>query len=283
MTSTLRRSLTQAALGLGLLLVGACARSSAARPPAPAPASSWRFVLAPGEYVYDVANDAAILLVADAPQRDSVTTSARVTYRLGAGRDGALSLAGTVDSFRVVSGGRVQPPAAGDAPVEFSGTLAASRHVELANVLTADCSSPSTPLLAVARDLLVAPPASFALGTVWHDTTTTPGCRGAIPVTTTSIQRYEVQGADTFAGIPAVRIARASTVSMSGSASPRGQPVTIAGEGAGTSSLFFDPARGRFLGARGESTTRLTLSAAGQSRAFTQRVRQRVTLRGLAP
>lgn len=288
MISTSRRTSVRAARALSVLLLGACARPAATGAPAPAaPAavSSWRFALAPGEYAYHVANDAAILLATDTlAQRDSVTTSARVTYRLAAAGGGSLSLAGTVDSFTVVSGGRVQPPAALDAPVAFSGTIDASRHhVELAHALTGDCSSASTPLLAVARDLLVAPPAAFAVGTVWHDTVTTMGCRGTIPVTTRSVQRYEVQGAEAFAGVNAVRIARASTVSMSGSASPRGQPVSIVGAGAGASNLYFDPARGRFLGATGESTTKLTLSASGQSREFTQRVRQRVLLRGLAP
>lgn len=288
MISTTSRVVGRATRVLCLLLLGACARPPASGAPAPAtPAvvTSWRFALAPGEYSYHVANDAAILLAMDSlAQRDSVTTSARVTYRLAATGGGSLSLAGTVDSFTVVSGGRVQPPAALVAPVAFSGTIDASRHhVALANTLSGDCTSASTPLLAVARDLLVAPPASFAVGTTWHDTVTTMGCRGAIPVSTRSVQRYEVLGAEMFAGVSAVRISRASTVSMSGSASPRGQPVSITGAGAGTSSLYFDPARGRFLGATGESTTKLTLAASGQSREFTQRVRQRVVLRGLAP
>ena len=288
MRSSTSRTVLRATRAVSLLLLGACGRPPASGAPAPAmpaTASSWRFALAPGEYIYHVANDAAILLATDTlAQRDSVTTSARVTYRLAPAGGGSLSLAGTVDSFTVVSGGRVQPANAPTAPVAFSGTIDPSRHhVELANALTGDCTSAATPLLAVARDLLVAPPPSFAVGTVWHDTVTTMGCRGTIPVSTRSVQRYEVQGADTFAGVSAVRIARASTVSLSGSASPRGQPVSIAGSGAAASALYFDPARGRFLGATGESTTKLTLSASGQSREFTQRVRQRVLLRGLVP
>src|SRR3712207_7206650 len=59
-------------------------------------------------------------------------------------------------------------------------------------------------LLAQARELLIAVPASLAIGSRWQDTTVVGTCRGEIPVTMRAVREYLVEGPDSLASAPAI-------------------------------------------------------------------------------
>ena len=285
--------LTVASLGAGLL--AGCVRQPApatSGAPAPAPAGPerrWHFAYAPGSYTYLVESSAVIDLTGDTTSaRDSVRTSAVFQYRLTSA-PGGLAVAGTVDSFQVTAGrtGVVQRPLTAPVPfealVDTTARALVLRGAMAGALTTPDCASPGRGLVVAARELLVVPPTALEQGQTWRDTVTTVTCRGDIPITNPIEQRYEVEGRDSYAGVAAVRLRRRGHTTLAGSASPRGQAVTLSGDGTTDARLWVDAAAGRLLGGSGEATTKITLSAAGQSRSFTQRALQRITLRGLAP
>jgi hypothetical protein len=289
-----RRRLSRCLAPAAALLVGAgaCVRQPApptTRPTGatttPAPERRWRFAYSAGTYTYLVESSAVIDLSGDtAGVRDSVKTAAVIRYRLAPAAGGTLAT-GTVDSFTVTAArsGQVQHPMT--APVTFEALVdTAARRVTLRGAYAAaatstDCTSPARTLAVAGRDLLVALPGSLEQGQRWRDSLTTVTCRGDIPITNRVTQEYVVEGRDSYAGTAAVRVRRTAHTVLEGSASPRGQAVKLTGSGDADTRLWVDAAGGRLLGAAGEATTRITLEAAGQSRSFTQRAVQRVTLR----
>ena len=101
-------------------------------------------------------------------------------------------------------------------------------------------------------------------------------CRGDVPVSTTAVRTYEVEGLDQWDGQPALRVRRTSELLLTGQRGGR-RPATVSGTGGGTQRLFFDLA-GRLLGATGESTADVRMTAGEESGELKQRVKTRVAL-----
>jgi len=294
---TARSPLPHSAVRVGAiaLLAGGCAGSGRPAEPAPAPVPAPRpaattpvapaarptaFAYAPGTYRYEVRTDAVVERPDARGERENVGTVAMVTYTL-APQGRALGVTGQVESFAVSAGERVTA-GAGDAglqaPLPFRGTVdAAGARLSTEGTLGQRCDGPFGAALTAARETLVRFPASLAPGTRWADTTTALTCRGDVPATLQTIARYEVVGRAEFAGTPAIHVRRQTSTTLAGRGVAGGRPLTIAGAGTGTTSLYVDNARGRLLGATGESRTTVTVRIANAAQEFVQRATLRVT------
>lgn len=249
-------------------------------PGPPGTPTSWSFGYAPGRYRYALTTDATISPQGDTlGAADSLHTATYISYVLE--RDGSrYQISGTVDSASIRAGGRL--PRAQQllaAPLRFTAQASATGEVgKFAAEVSPACDSPADPLLATARDLLITVPRSLTIGTTWTETTTSTVCRGEIPLTSKAVQRYEVQGADSLDGAPAVRIRRTSEVTIQGRGEQRGQRITVSGSGNAAMDLFVSPASGTFLGGRGDYTAVLTFDSDVRQQTFEQRVRQAIRL-----
>jgi hypothetical protein len=288
-----RRLLTPLA---GALMSAACASGGGAPPaptptptrttPAPAtpiPASGpAAFAYAPGTYRYEVRTDATVERPDARDERESVGSVAVVTYTLARQPRGS-AVNGQVDSFTVSAGARVTAGSTGTglaAPVPFRGTVDGT-DVRLASepAVETRCDGPYGAAVAAARETLVGVPATLMAGARWTDTTATVSCRGDVPATTQTIARYEVVGRAEFGGAQATRVRRQSVTTVRGTGVSNGQPVSITGSGDGDMSFYVDAARGRLVGATGESRTTLTVQIREVRQQFVQRSQQRITLR----
>ena len=239
------------------------------------------FRYTPGTYRYTVHTVGSIELASDTlSRRIPVETTARFTLTLAPAAGRALTLTGSVDSFAVSRGeGIPAPDMATEARATFSAILSPTGNVSAFKPPPEqECGSPLHPLLTTARDLVVAVPQSLAVGSTWQDTATATTCRGEIPVTTHAIREYVVEGPDTLAGVPAIRVRRTSTLTLGGSGTQAGQPVALSGTGRGTATLYLSPAVGALIGAVGASRSTLTVETPRGPVPFRQQVEQRITL-----
>lgn len=265
---------------------GGAAAAPAGSAPSPVPttgspaagAPTFAFAYRDGSYTYETRSDVTIGLKGDSLGRqEPVTTTLVASYTL-AGGGSTPAARGVVESFVVTSGGRVRPTAPGAfAPVPFEGVVGGSLRAAGAPPAAADstaaCGSPNGAVLAAAARTLMPVPAVLVRGIEWTDTLRTTICRGEVPIVTVTASRYRVEGTARVSGVEAVHVARASTMTISGTGMPRGRTVAINGAGSGTSMLYFDPAGGRFLESSGESTTEFTVDAAGVRQTLVQRER----------
>jgi hypothetical protein len=258
--------------------------------PAARPATEggpWSFAWRAGTFAYEVVSEATIELAGDSLPAEQVRTTTYLTYTLAPGADAAADVTGLVDSVVVEglrAGGRVAGPRdrALTAPVSFAARLdPARRRVEFPPLQSSLCASaaertPAGAALVLARDLLVALPPSLAPRTTWRDTVASTVCRGDVPLSTTAVRTYEVEGLDQWEGQPALRVRRTSELLLAGQRGGR-RPASVSGTGGATQRLFFDLA-GRLLGATGESSTDVRMTAGEESGELRQRVRTRVAL-----
>lgn len=284
-------------IGILAALLAGCARSpgSATVPGRPSPrtadgrggetAARIAFSYRPGTYVYASHSEVSIALAGDSTRpSERLITDMVLTYQL-LGDGSAPRVRGTVDSFSVAAGGRVRAnPQALSAPLPFEGVVGGALQVAgpRADSVVA-CGAPNESLLAAAARTLVPLPASLGAGQSWTDTLTTIVCRGAVPIATETVNRYTVEGPARMDGVEGVRVLRSSTLAISGSGSPRGRAVSVTGTGSASGDLFFDAAGGRLLHSLSESTTNLTVDAAGTRQSLVQHERLRTTLRDPTP
>lgn len=284
-------------IGLLALLLAGCARApgSPTVPGRPSPrtgdgrgvnaAAPIAFSYRPGTYVYVSHSEVSIALAGDTTRPpEQLTTDMVLTYQLlGDGR--APRVRGTVDSFSVAAGGRVRATAqALSAPLPFEGVVGG--RVQLSGPRpdsVVACGAPNESLLAAAARTLVPLPSVLGAGDSWTDTLRTTVCRGDVSIATETVNRYTVEGPSRMDGVDGVRILRTSTLAISGSGSPRGRVVAITGTGSASGDLFFDAGGGRLLHSVLESTTNLTVDAAGRRQSLVQHERLRTTLRDATP
>lgn len=201
----------------------------------------WTYAPTSGTYSYVITTDATIDRVdSAAPSRTLPTTTQRVTLAIFSTGDVQL-----VDPSAPVSG----------APCDAAAALA-TRALEL-----------------VPRF-----PATLSAGATWSDSTTSQGCRGTIPTTTHTQSHYTVIGDTSIAGVVALQIHRADSITANGEGVQGQHHVTLAAAGSAATDLFLDPATGHFLGADETQETNVSVTASGRTERFLQHVRARAAL-----
>ena len=264
----------------------------------------------PGTLGYEVTSATTIAVRGDTLPPDTLAVTARLTFRVGQPTPGdtgeVVRVGGSIDAYEV----RGSRPGAAlpdtlVLPIPFVGVLGAS-GIELegiaalptdpatappdtsaagpaaadsAAVAERPCVAALSAPVALARELLILPPSSLAVGTTWSDTTATTLCRGGVPVTTTTVQRFTVLGSTRIDGDEAVAIERATESTIGGSTRLRGRTVAVSGTGTGRATLYASVARGAILGADGTYAVELAIESGTRRQQFAQSTRQRVRLR----
>jgi DNA-binding cell septation regulator SpoVG len=271
--------------------VAACAGSgSAVRPPAaPQPrdtrsashdASRWTPQRGTGAWTYQVTTDASVSLAGDtAGQNVPVHTDATYAVALS-GTAPPLTLTGMIDSVTVRRGSRIPAPPVERSPIaSFHGIVDADGAVEQLvsdAVDTTMCPGGVDPLMGAVRGLFVRTPAELAAGSAWQDTVSTISCRERVPVTTTVVRAYRLDGSAYWQGVPALRVERTSTIVIQ-SAPQDSARLTVSGTGSGSATLLLDPGTGMLLESRGSSSASITVLTVGASLAFTQQATENIT------
>lgn len=236
--------------------------------PAPDPASpsAAAFAYGPGTETYLVERRATVEVAGDTGvARDTIVTTAVVRVSLAATR-----LAGTVDSFAVAGGGQVPAAPAPVLPLPFAGTVEGGRVTIDASADDAAVCRPDAAALASAGELypfIIARPA----GARWADTVVAESCRGGVRLTAVAVHQYRAERQAQDGAPPLLRVERATELSVRGAGRMARQPVTAEGSGTGRGTFLLDPAAGRLLEGRTETTLQLTVDVAGRVERATQR------------
>ena len=272
------------------------------------------FHLRAGTLTYEVSSAASIDARDDTLPGDTVRVDAVVIYNVGTSEapESTTRVGGSIDSYQVHSSrpgptaadslalpipfvgvlgpgglvleGIVEESAAGDlrSPPDTSGAPpggASGGAPDSSALVERPCVAALSAPLAMARDIVLLPPASLTIGTTWSDTATTTICRGEVPITTTAVRRYAVVGSTRLAGADAVAIERTSEITIAGRARLRGRLVAVSGTGRGRTTFYASVARGALLGADGAYDAELTIESGTRRQQFTQATWQRARLR----
>lgn len=188
---------------------------------------------------------------------------------------GLLSVTGTIDSLSVARGARITATdSAPPLPIPLRGTIDRRGGViHLGDATGAPdslCATTLDPLIAVIRDLFVRLPERLTSGDSWEDTTRTTSCRGRVPITTTTVARYNVLGEQGVGGRALLAIARSATISLAGGGAQHGRSATVHGTGTGAGTLLFDPETAALVDGQSQSTVTVTFEAGMLRQTFTQ-------------
>jgi hypothetical protein len=149
----------------------------------------------------------------------------------------------------------------------------------LAATPASGCGVGIDPVVASARELVVALPPTLTAGATWRDSATTVTCRGEVPLTTTTVRDYRLVGPTTWNGTPALQIARTTSTSIQGREAQGRQTVAVIGSGSSSATLYVDRATAVLLAATGESHSTLTVTTPRGSFPFRQDTRDEIALR----
>jgi hypothetical protein len=245
------------------------------------------FRYAAGTRHYLIRTEGVVELTTDTvSQRMPVSRTASYTLTLLPDTGGVLRMTGTVDSFSVSGDTAIPAPrqdsGAAAAAIAFSETMTPTGELASFQGQVADsCDSATSVLAAAAQELVIPLPPTLADSASWTDSTTVTTCRGGLPVTTIARHQYRVAGQTTYAGVPAIRLLRATSTELSGSGTPPNRTdgtFTLTGRGHSTATLYLDPLSGMFLGGISEGEADITVTAIRDQLPFHQRVRQEIVL-----
>jgi hypothetical protein len=138
---------------------------------------------------------------------------------------------------------------------------------------------PSAALFTRAQVLLPQLPSyELSAGATWNDSTTSNGCRGTIPTTTTVVRTFTVVGDTTYDATSALHIKRTETIVAKGEGNEGQHRIVLSATGSGSTDIYLDVATGRLLGVTSQQTTQVGITTSGRVSEFLQKVTERVTL-----
>jgi len=246
------RPLFPASLGVALAL-------------APQLATAQRLEYATGTTHYDITTNATGFAEQMGQRQDvNFDTEQRVTLTIARHSKDTLDLTMTLDSLsgRMPNGMPIDGAAARG--LKVVGALSPVGRIYSKRI--ASDSAPEAMRQSaeeMIRFLPVLPP-DLKVGTTWADTNTAPVKQMGLEINRKVVTTYKVLGDTTYEGEKSWRIDRAATVTLSGSGTTMGQPVTLDG-GATGSGTYYLSTKGTLLGAtlKDEVKSKVTLTAAG--------------------
>ena len=214
--------------------------------------------------------------------RDTVTQQMRFSL-LTATSSGSTAYLGSITDISSFAGIRIgsdnRPPVF---PISFTGHISNGTMTidELNGRVPGDqldCRDPVYAALNSIQRRVVVVPSQITTGTSWTDSLTTKACNGLVPVTTASVRNSRVIGPAQVNGIAAILIDRTERTLSSGEGSDGQHRILLKGETTGSTRLSVDARTGGLLASEGEQRTDLVITT-GQSRRFTQIVREKTTI-----
>ena len=173
-------------------------------------------------------------------------------------------------------------------PVYFSGiinsgqlvlnatTKFSTSAVQIENI---SCDSPASSLLGEVRGGILLLPSQLQLSSSWTDTISTVTCSGSKVLSSLNIIRFfQIIGERTIGSTTALLIKRTEQIYLIGKGAQDQHTIKLEGEGTGSSEITLDLATGTTLLIAIHQQLRLTVISSGQTKHFTQRVKQQITL-----
>lgn len=232
---------------------------------APALAAAQRLEYAAGTTRYAITTNATGYAERMGQREDvNFDTEQRVTLTIARHSKDTLDLTMTLDSLagRLPNGMPIDGSAARG--LKVIGTLSPVGRIYTKRIAS---DSASDQLRQSAEEMirfLPVLPADLKVGSTWSDTTASPVKQMGLDINRQVVTVYKVVGDTTYDGEKSWRIARAATVTLAGSGTTMGQPVTLEGGSTGTGTYYLSTT-GTLLGAdlKDEVKSKVTLVSAG--------------------
>lgn len=164
------------------------------------------------------------------------------------------------------------PPSDQLFPIPLVATRSAGGGAETSSPDLAACSAAAA-LLSPIREALFFPPRRLTPGLTWTDSSSVTVCRDSIPLTVTTQRQYRVVGAELLRDEVVVRVDRETRVRMQGQGRQFGEPIEIAADGEGTSTLLVRLAGAYLLQGTGSQELRMTMRGRRRTQTLVQRTR----------
>jgi hypothetical protein len=220
--------------------------------------------------------------------KDTISIATQFTVAIDRSQT-PISISGHLDSIVLEPGSRIGTDAQKiSMPINFSGTINFNRLVlntttkfststtQTENYL---CDSPASPLLGEIRGGIVLLPAQLQPSSRWADTISTATCSGSRFSSNLEIIRsYRVIGERANGNTTALLVKRTEDIHLTGNGTQGQHQIKLEGEGTGSSDILLDSATGTTLAIEVYQELKLMIISSGESKRFTQRVKQRITL-----
>lgn len=133
-----------------------------------------------------------------------------------------------------------------------------------------NCSDPHLSYLPTVEQVVLIPPIQLHVGMQWTDSITLSACAGLIPASFSLVRQYQViKGEDRDGGMVVI-LRHEDLATVRGSGSEGQHSVRIEGTGIGIVQSALDAVTGALIQSKGTRSMTFTVTASGQSAAFTQ-------------
>ena len=250
MEANIKSRMTQnAARSIVILLALGCAGRQVPSPSPTVPSAEranvsmdsgpWNFAYRSDTLSYQINRSAAIETQTDSGARHEVTTNASHEVLSLTITDDTIRYTATVDTFSTTTQdliGTVPPTT--PLPLEISGVLDPTTPQLDSSALVQSCDPVLSSLQRDVRNLLISFPARFAIGSSWHDSTTSAVCYGTVPLTATVVRKFSVVGRTSYNGASTVAIQRIDSITAHGEGRQQQHRVVVDVSGTGTAMYY---------------------------------------------
>ncbi len=220
--------------------------------------------------------------------RDTVSIAIRFTLAIDRSQM-PISISGHIDSFVLKPGSRIGTDNQKTSiPIDFNGIIDSGQLVLNATTKSSSstiqtennsCNGLVNSLLGEVRGGIILIPVQLQPSSTWADTVSTVTCSGnTIPSSLEIIRSYQVIGETTSSNITALLIKRTEHIHLIGNGAQGQHRVKLEGEGTGSSDITLDFATGTILAVKIYHELRLTIISSGQTKHFTQSLKEQISL-----
>lgn len=200
-----------------------------------------------------------------------------------------INIFGHIDSILLNSGSKIGTDNQKvSTPIYFSGIINSGQLVlntttkfstSVIQTENNSCNDPASSLLGEVRGGITLLPPQLQPGSRWTDTISTVTCSGSKILSSLEIIRsYYVIGERTKDNTTTLLIKRTEQIHLMGNGAQGQHQIKLEGEGTGSSEITLDLATGTTLLIAIYQQLKLTVISSGQTKHFTQRVKQQITL-----
>ncbi len=241
------------------LCIGCSTAPNVAKPPVSAPAPArrdstvpppreWTVRRATGMWRYKVESNATVVLASDSTSPTApIHSMAIYSLVIDSANGSSYHIAGRVDSSTLSAGGRVPARPADSTNSAFTAQIDSASgltNLAMSGGERPTCAGGVTPFVAAGLTLFVSVPSRLQQGAVWHDSTSTTTCRGAVAVVSKLARTFQLADTTTWNGqsVLRVNVTATSTIDGQGLASAAGDSIWVSGTGTSSGTLLLDPA-----------------------------------------
>jgi hypothetical protein len=187
--------------------------------------------------------------------------------------------AGLLQGYELSSGDSVPfaSPAGLFVPLPFAAIVGERGAAPALEVPASGACSVAAAALQPLRDLWLGAPTRLARDQEWADSTTVAICRDSIPLTTRTVRRFKVTGAEVLDGELVLRVVRESRTTITGEGAQFGESLRIDADGTGRLEVLISLAGGEVVRGEGESALAMRMTGRHRVQLLHQAMRTTIT------